>query len=87
MIDNPFSKKRYFVALRFKNEKRAPVDCIMPVPEYRRMIHDYQKGKATGTYQMWLDNNEAELTFPLQEIDTVHAIPEVKDDKPSSKVN
>jgi len=77
MIANPFDKRRYFVALRFKTANREPIDCVMPVPEYRRMVNDYQRGKYTGTYKMWLDNVEAELTFPLQELDTIHAAPEV----------
>ena len=76
MITNPLDKRRYFVALRFKTA-REPVDCIMRIPEYRRMVKDYQRGALTGTYQMVLDNIEAELTFPLQELDTIHAAPEV----------
>ncbi len=77
MITNPLDKRRYFVAIRFKNDQRAGVDALMPIPEYRRMVNDYRKGKYTGTYRMWLDNVESEMTFPLQEIDTVHAAPEV----------
>jgi len=76
MIANPLDKRRYFVALRFKTA-REPVDCLMRIPEYRRMMKDYRQGKYTGTYQMVLDNIEAELTFPLQELDTIHAAPEV----------
>jgi hypothetical protein len=76
MITNPLDKRRYFVAIRFKNG-RAGIDCVMTIPEYRRMIRDFQQGKTTGNYRMSLDNIEAEMTFPLQEIDTVHAAPEV----------
>lgn len=69
--------RRYEVAIRFKNEARAGIDALMTVNEYRRMINDFRKGKLTGTYEMSLDNIQSELTFPLQEIDTVHAAPEV----------
>ena len=79
---NPFTQKRYFVALRFKTE-RTPVDCLMRIPEYRRMVNDYRLGNTTGTYAMTMDGHEAEYTFPLQELDTVHAVPEVVDDKSS----
>jgi len=77
MITNPLDKRKYSVALRFKNTNRNPIDCVMPVTEYRRMANDYRMGKTTGTYRMYLDNVEAELTFPLQELDTIHAAPEV----------
>lgn len=77
MITNPLDKRRYFVAIRFKNAARDPIDCLMTIPEYRRMIKDFQLGKTTGNYRMVLDNIEAELTFPLQEMDTIHAAPEV----------
>ena len=80
MFTNPLSKKRYVVAIRFKNEKRAGVDGVMPIIEYRRMVADFRAGKITGTYAISLDNVESELTFPLQEIDTVHAVPEVVTD-------
>jgi len=68
--------RRYLVALRFKTERKG-VDCIMAISEYRRMVNDYRRGKTTGTYEMILDGVNAEMTYPLQELDTVHAALEV----------
>ena len=77
MMFDFLSKKRYYVSIGFKQSTgRVPIDCLMAISEYRRMVNDYRLGKTTGTYGMNLDGHEAEKTFPLQDIDTIDAVPE-----------
>ena len=75
-IIDRLDNRRYCVAITFK-AGRNPVECVMQIGDYRQMVNDYRKGKTTGTYPMILDGTNAELTFPLQEIDTIHCAPEV----------
>ena len=75
----PRDEARYQVAITFKAD-RTMIDALMPHREYKRMVRDFMHGKASGTYEFIMDGHTTELTFPLQEMDTIHAVPEIKDD-------
>ena len=57
-----------------------PLDGVVRSKDYRRLLTDHAKGREYGTYpfkqqvdgDQWVD---AEWTFPLQEIDTITAVP------------
>ena len=72
--------KKYQVAITFSTE-RTPIYALMPVREYRRMIKLFRQGKQTGTFEMIVDGHITEMTFPLQEMDTITAVPEVKENE------
>lgn len=72
------TESRYSVTITFKpSTKRQAIEASMPVREYRRMNKEFLKGQQNGTYTMFLENTETVVTFPLQDMDTIHAVPEV----------
>ena len=78
-ILKPRDELRYEIAITFTTD-RNQVEALIPVREYRRMIKQYRQGKPSGTYEMVMDGHVTEYTFPLQEIDTIIAVPEITDE-------
>ena len=61
---------------------RDPIAGKMAVREYRRMKREFHRGRELGTYEIEIqidgdDWRKTEITFPVQEIDTIVAVPEV----------
>ena len=66
----------YQICIKFKPDTgRDDIAGLILIRQYRRMIRDFQRGKSSGTYWFKLDNSETNLTFPLQEMDTITAVP------------
>ena len=72
----PRDEPRYDVAITFSTD-RLPIAGYMPVREYRRMMKDIRKQNAGNAYEMIIDGHVAEMLFPITEVDTVTALPEV----------
>ena len=71
-----FKRGVYAVRIQFKpGAKRDDVIGEMERREYKRMLDEMRHGFQVGTYQMMIENIETELTFPVCQIDTVHAVP------------
>ena len=78
-IIKPLKETRYQVAITFKTE-RTPIEALIPVRELRRLRKDFTCGKEIGTYELIMDGHVTEYTFPLQEMDVISAVSEIKDD-------
>ena len=79
-ILKPRDETRWEIAIHFKTE-RAAIIGLMPRREYNRMLKEFRRGNETGTYEFIIEGTVTETTFPLQEIDTIHAVSEIKDDE------
>ena len=75
--------KIHDVAITFKpgEPQRADIEGAMCYREYRRLVRMYHAGRQSGTFAILLENTPAEVTFPLAEIDTIHAVEAANDDK------
>ena len=71
-----FKKSVYAIIIKFKGEaNRADTVGEMERGEYKRMLDEMRHGFQVGTYKMHIEGIETELTFPVCQIDTVHAVP------------
>jgi hypothetical protein len=66
-----FNDPTYEIDITFKTE-RNNITGMMKRSQYKRMISEYHSGNASGTYEIVIDKIRAEITFPIQEIDTIH---------------
>lgn len=64
--------KLYEVQILFKTE-RDRIDGLMQYRSYRKIVADIQAAREMGTYPVIVDGKEIEVTFPVAEIDTIHA--------------
>lgn len=71
----------YEIHINFKQTdsgQRQPITGIIKRNHYKRILDDLHYGKSTGTYEFVLEGIKTELTFPVQEVDTITVVPEVK---------
>ena len=85
-ILRPKRETRYDVTITFKSD-RQPVVGFMPRREYKRMRGDVLKGKDLGAYEFVIEGHVTEMTFPLVDIDTIMALPEIIDHEPISDIS
>ena len=70
-----FRQGFYDVVIKFKpGTERADIIGVMPARDYRRMLRDMVQSVRGAAYRITIDNIPSELTFPLAEIDTIHAV-------------
>jgi len=70
-------KDSYDIAIHFKptaEGQRAPFIGVTEWSEYQRLLKEYRRGRLIGTFEIMLDNHPTEITFPLQENDTIHVV-------------
>ncbi len=71
----------YEIHINFKQTDsgtRQPIAGIIKRSHYKKILDDLHYGKTAGTYEFWLEGIKTEMTFPVQEVDTITVVPEVK---------
>lgn len=79
-----FRKTFYEVKIAFKSgANRRDIVGLVERGEYKRLLEEIRRGFEKSTYKITIEGHETEKTFPVQEIDTITALPVIEVDNGS----